>query len=339
MMVGLICGERPLYNANQIPVALNHGEQLIVHEELGPPIRDEAPLTILVHGLGGDHTSPYLQRIAQQLRAAGQRVWRVDLRGCGAGLPLAWRPAHAGASHDLASVLAFATHRFPKIPIRMVGFSLSGNILLKMLGEAASGAATPEVDLSRVERAIAVAPPVDLQACSANMGRFSRKVYTYYYLKVLAKQVEQRRNYWEQWSTIPTMPPVKSIRDFDSRYTAPLGGFRNVDAYYRSSGAKQWLSKITTPTLLLVDRHDPIVTFRSFAGLSLETPRAAQEQDEQTGETNLLQQSQTPVASNPLKLHLTSRGGHMGYFGLDATGRMIRWMEHFVVSQLTGFTR
>ncbi len=312
LLVGVVYGQRPPHSAHSIHIPLDDNEALAVHEELGhpssPPLTPSTPLAILIHGLGGDHASPYLQRIAYQLRQEGFRVWRVDLRGSGSGLNLAWRPAHAGGSDDLAAVVQSACRQYPSAPLHIVGFSLSGNILLKMLGEAAAGAAHPQLDLDRIQSAAAIAPPVDLHSCADNMERLSRRIYTHYYLKVLDQQVRLRQEQWPQWRQIPNQPPLKSIRQFDARYTAPMCGFVDTDDYYTRASAIAWLPKIVTPTTLLVDRHDPIVTVESF-------------------EPSKLNQQST-------ELVLTSHGGHMGYFGLDSAGRNIRWMEYFVIEHL-----
>jgi predicted alpha/beta-fold hydrolase len=140
------------------------------------------------------------------------------------------------------------------------------------------------------------------------MDRPSRKLYTHYYLKMLDKQVDLRRAKWPQWNAISKEPRVRTIREFDARYTAPLSGFRNTDHYYSDSSALNWLSSITTPTTILADRDDPIVSYATFADAE--------------------------VNSQSTRLVTTSRGGHMGYFGIDSRGRSIRWLEHFVTQQI-----
>jgi uncharacterized protein len=309
LMLGLSYGDRPPYQATEIQIALEDGERLAVHEEHGGPLPDMAPTAILIHGLGGNHRSPYLQRIAHQLRLAGIRTWRVDLRGSGAGLTLAWRPAHAGSSGDLAAVVQEAQRRFPLSPIRLAGFSLGGNVLLKMLGEAAGdGPLSGRVDVRRIDFALAIAPPINLHDCANNMDRFSRRVYTRYYLKVLDKQVEQRRELWPAWQAILREPKVRTIRQFDARYTAPLSGFRDTTHYYDVASSDQWLKHIVTSTTILVDRHDPIVTADSFAQATFDT--------------------------RFIHLQHTRHGGHLGYLGLDDRGKPMRWMDHYVVNAL-----
>lgn len=312
-MVGLSCGVQYAYQARPITVPLQDGESLIVHEELGPALARRAPLVILIHGLGGDHRSPYLQRIAHRLRHAGMNVWRVDLRGSGAGISHAWRPANAGSSEDLACVVQAANRQYPDCPIHVVGFSLSGNILLKMLSEIGRNQASVPIGPTSIQSAIAVAPPIDLHDCANNMDRWSRRLYTHYYLRVLDQQVRQRRLKWPQWDRIPAAPTVRTIRQFDARYTAPLGGFINANDYYSRSSSIHCLKHIQTPTTILADRHDPIVTVQSFYKCELN-------------------QQSTEIV-------FTKHGGHMGYFGVDDQGKLIRWMEYFVEHQLKRPTR
>lgn len=309
LMLGISWGDRPPHRASEIRIPLGDGESLVVHEEDGIPLPSATPTAILIHGLGGNHRSPYLQRIAQQLRLAGIRTWRVDLRGSGAGVSLAWRPAHAGSSGDLAAVVREAQVRYPDSPLRIAGFSLGGNVLLKMLGESSGGGPLSDrLDVSRIEFALAIAPPINLHDCASNMDRFSRRVYTRYYLKVLDKQVELRRKLWPAWQAIKREPKVRTIRQFDARYTAPLSGFRDTNHYYEVASADQWLQYIVTPTTILVDRHDPIVTAHSFERAEINNPF--------------------------IRLEHTSHGGHLGYLGIGDRGQTIRWMDHYVISSL-----
>lgn len=303
LIVGLKLGEMPAYNAVQKIVETTNGESLVVHEEQGGPLPKDAPLCVLIHGLGGDHRSGYLQRLAPRLRNSGCEVWRIDLRGCGAGNELACKPANAGLSEDIASVVAKAQMDYPDKKIRIVGFSLGGNIVLKFLGELALGENHVEIDPSRIEKCLAIAPPVDLHACADNMDRLSRRIYTKFYLKVLANLVQAKKNKWPRWNRIPDAP-IKTIRQFDARYTAPLGGFANTDEYYSRSSSAPLLRHIAVPTTILADKHDPIVPFGCF---------------------------EKPPLSESIDLKTTRHGGHMGYFGIDEDGNDMRWMEHFVM--------
>jgi len=311
MLVGLVEGYLPPVNTSLISISLGDGEQTVAHEERGAPISESAPLVILIHGLGGDHSSPYLRRTAYQLRRRGLRVWRADLRGSGLGLKMAWKPAHAGSSHDLASILMHARERYPSAPILPVGFSLSGNILLKMLGEMAAQKHPMSLGDANIKYALAVAPPIDLHDCTNNMERWSRALYTRYYVRLLKRQADLKREIWPQWRDLPVQPAarIKTIRDFDSVYTAPLSGFASAEHYYTEASSLRWLPEIRTSTEIILDRHDPIVTWHSH------------------------QKSQ--VDQRWVRFHHTRYGGHLGYFGLDDQGALVRWIEYYVTHRIS----
>ena len=300
----MVKGNLQPYRARRLVVGLPDGEALVVHEEQCAETPSSAPLVILVHGLGGDHGSPYLRRIAHRLSADGRRVWRVDLRGCGAGLEHAYRPSHAGASGDLAAVVAAAQTRYRTAPMAIAAFSLGGNILLKMLGELAEGCLDAEVNLAQIDLAIAVAPPADLHSCSVNMERMTRMPYTRYYLKLLSKQVRARAERWDAWRSITPGDRLRTIRQFDDWYTAPLAGFNSTDEYYTQSSSTRWFDKLNVPTRLLIDQHDPIIPYTAFRELSF---------------------------SSSVDIETTRFGGHLGYLARDRRGGVLRWMDDWVV--------
>jgi len=51
---------------------------------------------------------------------------------------------------------------------------------------------------------------------------------------------------------------IKTFWEFDTRYTAPIHGFRSAQHYYKESSAMHYLQAITTPTLLIMAQDDPV---------------------------------------------------------------------------------
>jgi hypothetical protein len=87
-----------------------------------------------------------------------------------------------------------------------------------------------------------------------------------------------------------------------------LCGFRDAEHYYTEASSLPWLPQIRTPTEIVLDRHDPIVTWESCLKAQYD-PRWVQ-------------------------FTHTDYGGHMGYFGVDDLGQLIRWVEYYVVQRV-----
>jgi predicted alpha/beta-fold hydrolase len=206
-----------------------------------PPIWKEDEKTIcLVHGLGGSHTSRYMIRISRKLYLHGHRVVRINLRGCGSGKGLSKLPYHGGTSHDILAVLKALKQKTPVSPLHVVGFSLGGNIVLKLAGELESRASL------FAESFIAICPPIDLKESVRLIERYP--LYQSYYLKRLQEQAAG----WLK-------KKVSSLYEFDDTITAPLWGYSGADAYYKNASALQFLPHSKQKCLLLFAKDDPFI--------------------------------------------------------------------------------
>jgi uncharacterized protein len=253
-------------------VATADDEAIALHEDFGGAAdRDDAPTVLLIHGLVGSHDSGYLVRIGKTLYQNGWRVFRLDMRGCGAGETWAHKPPHAGLTCDIAASLAFIQQRCSPGWLATVGFSLGGNLVLKFLGELGRGEHGGLKDTLALQYAIAVGPPIDLSLASDMMERGAGRVYTAYFMRLLHEQLRRKIALWPQWRAVSDKvgdaKRLRTIRQFDDAFTAPLGGFASADEYYRLSSGKQFLDSIEVPCDLLVAQDDPIVPFASFQEL------------------------------------------------------------------------
>src|SRR5688500_8902690 len=146
-------------------VALDEGDQLVVHDSTPASWQTGDPIAVLIHGLGGCHESGHLRRVARLLAPRGGRTVRADRRGAGAGLPLARKGYHAGRSDDIRAILADVHAGSPASPLWLIGVSLGGNMVLKLAGEAA-------VDpVPGLERVVALGPPIDMERCAVLMAQ------------------------------------------------------------------------------------------------------------------------------------------------------------------------
>lgn len=284
---------------HQIPVT--DGDRLAIYDSAPERWRQGDPIIVFVHGLGGDHRSAYLRRIAHQLLPCGWRVVRLDLRSCGKGLPLARRPYHAGSSEDIRAVLDTVHRWSPASPLSLAGFSLGGNIVLKLAGEAAD---RPVPGLAKVA---AVAPPIDLQRCSDLLGQPRNRFYEQRFLSELLALARRRRHCFPDLPRVRFPQPL-TVRLFDDLYTAPRNDFAGVEDYYRRASSAPLIERIALPTLIVTARDDPFIAVEPFEALRL---------------------------PSRVELRILQHGGHLGFLGWDGAGG-IRWVERQVVEWLVG---
>lgn len=295
-------GRRSQYEAVRHTVAIDPKNSVVLHDDTPQQWSTGDLIAVLVHGLAGCHQSGYMARIASKLTAVGVRVFRMDLRNCGSGVGLAQMPYHAGRSEDVLAVLDYLAGRFPESSIKLAGFSLGGNITLKLMGQHAA-------DLpQQLRSAIAVCPSLDLSSCVRSIERPSMKLYDRYFLKLLRKQVQQVRQVNPLAPAWGADRPPRSIWDFDNLYTGPVCGFETADKYYKACSAAQFVDAIQCPTLILAAGDDPLVPRQIFENL----PR-----------------------NDAVQVHVTDHGGHLGFVGQARGDADNRWMDWRVVDWMT----
>ncbi len=280
----LLPGPKTLPQTQTHVLALPDGDRLVLCENAA---QTDAPrgVVLLLHGLGGHADSPYMVRIGRHFLDAGWTVFRLNHRGAGAGTGLARHFYHSGKSEDLPPVLRFLDSRHPDLPLVLIGFSLSGNLLLKFLAEET--APLPE----RIRAAIAVNPPIDLHLAAKAICRARNRLYNLRFLRLLRQAVEERKSAFADFPRI-RVPWHWSLYQFDQQVTAPMCGFASAEDYYTRCSAKPLLPRIQLPTVILAADDDPFIPVQSYDGLP----------------------------ENPfLRLLLTRSGGHMGFISAART--------------------
>jgi uncharacterized protein len=241
---------------------------------------------ILVHGLTGSAASSYMRGVADKALARGFRTLRLNLRGCGDTEHLAPTLYHSGLSGDLAAVVAEVERRYVG-PIALGGFSLGGNIVLKLAGEW--GSAAPP----RVVAVAAISAPIDLAACAARIGSGGvNRVYEQRFVARLVAQLRRRAEVWPGRFEVVFSQKIRTIREFDEAVTAPHFGFAGADDYYARCSARPLLDAIRLPTFAVVAQDDPMIEATAY-------PRS-------------------DSVHSPLQFEIPAHGGHLGFIAAEA---------------------
>lgn len=281
---------------------LDDGDLIVMHDNSAPTWQRGDHTVLLMHGLCGSHQSGYMVRLTNHLLSQGIRVFRMDHRGCGAGALLARNPYHAGRIEDVAAAVQMIERLCPGSPISLAGFSLSGNLLLRYLGE------NPDQLPLSLFRAVAVCPPIDLHQCAFRLNSSAMgQRYDWYFTRQLISQIANGPQWKDHVPLATVRRPPRRLYDFDELYTAPASGFDSADDYYTRASAVQVIDRIRVHTTILASEDDPVVCVKPFLDLRLPTNVA---------------------------LCLTRHGGHLGYIGRSGVDPDRRWMDWRLIDWL-----
>lgn len=288
----------PLSSPLMVPVS--DGDQLYCLESTPEQWSPEEPTIVLAHGLGGSSSSRYMVRLSRYLFTNGHRVVRINFRSAGPGLGFARQPNHGGRSEDLLAACILLNKQYPQSKLKVVGFSLAGNILLKMLGELTANGN----DL--IEKAIAICPAVDLKTGVKFIGRPENRFLEKYYVDSLLEIIDRKKRIYPHYPNIQFPNPL-SLYGFDEYYTAPLCGFNSAEEYYDLSSSNRVIHKITVPTTILYALDDPVIPSETLSALDL---------------------------PDNITAFSTQYGGHVGYLSWSGSDFWLRWMDRKVIEWL-----
>jgi len=269
------------------------GVQVLVHSQ--NPSGRPAGEFILVHGLEGSSAAGYARSLAQAALEAGYAVHRYNMRSCGGTEHLSGKTLyHSGQTSDLLAVIRQLRGRSP---IFLAGFSLGGNVVLKLAGELGESAR----DL--IAGVAAVSTPIDLAACVRQLDRRANFIYSNRFLSRLKQRVLLKERLTPGLFAIEKLGHVKSVYQFDDQFTAFTFGFGTADNYYATQSSKQFLDRIRIPALLVQAKDDPLIPFEVYDHPAF---------------------SQNPF----LRLLAVEHGGHLGFV---AKGKPRFWLDQVLV--------
>ena len=263
--------------------------------------RKHQPTVVIWHGMEGSTSSVYMIATADKAFRSGFNVIRVNYRNCGGTEHLTPTLYHGGMSNDLRAVINELITVDGLRRIYPIGFSLGGNLVLKLLGEYASNA--PD----EVRAACVVSPSVNLRASTALIMTKRNWLYHRRFVQSLKRRIRIKQKLFPELYDLVRLAKVKSIRDFDENFTALSNGFKDADDYYSQSSSMLVASQIRVPTLIIHSHDDPFIPFEPLRDAAF--------------------------ADNPnLLIVATEKGGHVAFIAAGANGDIDRfWAENRAV--------
>ncbi len=265
------------------------------------PRRTERPTLLLLHGLEGSADAHYVRGLADKGFASGFNVVRLNQRNCGGTDHLSEGVYHSGLTADPMAVVRELVERDSLPAIVVAGYSLGGNLAVRMAGEY--GEAPPP----QVKGFAAVSPTIDLASCVNALERPSNRIYQWNFVRDLKTRMRRKARLFPAVYSLAPLRGMRTVRQFDDAYTAPMSGFRDAADYYHRASALRVVATISRPTLILTADDDPFVPVEPFR--------------------------RPEVTANPhLTVVITRHGGHCGFIEASRNGGDGYWAEQTVVA-------
>jgi uncharacterized protein len=249
-------------------------------------------LVIISHGLEGSSERHYSKGMAKYFYDRDWDALAWNCRGCSGVMNRLPRFYHHGATEDIAAVIDHAI-QLKYEHITLVGFSMGGSMSLKYVGERRGMLPT------QVRSAVTFSVPCDLKSSATELDKPSKKFYLNRFLKKLEKKIRAKSALFPEQISTAGLEKIKTFREFDNKYTAPLHGFADADDFYAKASSGPYIHSIEIPTLIVNALNDPFLPDECYP---------------------------VEIAKNHLNVYLEtpSRGGHVG-FSLYGTSES--WME------------
>lgn len=267
--------------------------------------RQNAMTVILVHGLEGSSESQYMLGIAAKALALGMNAVRMNQRNCGGTEALAPTLYHSGRSQDIAAVAQNVIDQDHVSRFGLVGFSMGGNLVLKLAGEWGRGGP------KEFRGVAAVCPALDLAASADALHLRSNRVYEEYFLWKLKGRLRTKARLFPSAFDVKRLRGITSLRDFDDKITAYYCGFTGAVDYYDRAAATHVVDRIAVPAYILNAANDPFI--------------------------RILPETRRKILGNPnIRFLETEDGGHCSFLS-DTNGDDGHWAENQVVEFLRQF--
>ena len=264
------------------------------------------PVVLVFHGLEGSIESPYAHGIMSAIKKQGWKAVLMHFRGCSGRMNRLPRSYHSGETDDAKQLISHIKAHYPDAPLAAVGFSLGGNMLLKLQAEL--GHKSPFL------AAVSVSAPLLLSNCAIKLSKGFSRVYQNHLIAHMKKNLKSKASVHDYASLIGLdtrqINRINSFREFDNQVTAPLHGFKGVDDYYQKCSSRQFLKDIQAPTLVIQSLDDPFMSDDVI-------PEMAE-------------------LSKFTRLEISQYGGHVGFIG----GSLIKpvfWLERRIPEFLAEF--
>lgn len=278
------------------------GAQVLCHCHWQPAEKKQNALTvIIVHGLEGSSESKYVIGTGNKAWQRGMNVIRMNMRNCGGTEQLSPTLYHSGMSDDLGAVARALIEQDGLKRIALVGFSMGGNLVMKLAGEWGRKSDAPK----ELVAVAGVSPAMDLAPSADALHELQNRMYEWKFLRGLRRRFRRKAELFPERYDAAHVQGSRTIREFDHQVTARYSGFTSADDYYTRASSSRVAEFIQVPTLVIHSTDDPFI--------------------------RMLPETRAKLMANPHVTYIeTKHGGHCAFIG-QSNSDDGRWAERTVI--------
>lgn len=214
-------------------------------------------LVVLLHGLEGDAQRPYILGSAKIFNTNNYDCVSVNFRGCSGDDNALYRSYHSGETQDVYELLGYLAAQTDYSSIFIKGFSLGGNVTLKLLGER-------DYLPNQLKAAMSISVPCDLYGSCIELHKLKNRPYANMFKRHLINRLRRKQKQFPDKVSLKVIKSIKTLKDFDDVYTSKAHGFEDAMDYYNKCSSKQFLNRISIPTLILNAKNDSFLSPSCF---------------------------------------------------------------------------
>ena len=277
-----------------------HDVRVLAHCYWQPEPRQH-PTLVGLHGLEASSSAHYMRGLADKSYASGWNAVMLNQRNCGGTEALSAGLYHSGLSDDPRAVIHELAEQDQLPVIALAGYSLGGNVALRLAGDYGP---RPPMQL----RAVAVvSPTMNLGLCVEALERRSNLLYEWNFVRNLKARMRRKARVQPGIFDLSLLSGIRTVREFDERFTAPHHGFSSAGDYYYRASSLRVIERVQVPTLIIGAEDDPFVPPAQF--------------------------EEPALAANPyLTVEVSQFGGHCGFYSRPSINFDGYWAERRIIS-------
>ena len=219
-------------------------------------------LVILLHGWEGSVDSTYLMRSGRCLYRHGYDIFRLNFRDHGESHHLNEGIFYAVLLDEVYQAVKQAADFAKGTPVFLVGFSLGGNFVLRILKKCVS------VPFTNMRHAVSISPVLNPEASTLKIDRiaFIRKYFLAKWRRSLTKKQVLFPNLYD-FENVKDLETIQAVTDALLEKYSDFQAARDYFHAYSVMGSA--IEDIQIPTTIITAEDDPIIPIKDFYDLKL----------------------------------------------------------------------